>query len=488
MSENIKYFHLAQIRQKSAAWRLLNAQHAPLIIDFLNSVFIANDRRSISHPEVVSLLEDYLHELKILSQDDAPSRSAREYIDQWSSGETPFLSLRYNNNVSPEVDLSAGAEKAIRWVEDLEGRDFVGTESRLLTIFRLMEDLVQHTETDQQKVLDRLRQKKAQIEEDIRKAESGVIDAHDATQIKERFFQIEDLIRQLLGDFRQVEETFRGLDRQIRERAVISAKGKGAFLDEVFGEHDAIQDSDQGKSFRAFWELLLRGQIREELNLLLEHLLKLQEEKGLSGTSAMSDFFDSLLVAGDKIKRVTNQLTSQLRKYLDDRALLESRRVMELVQSIEKKAALLTHDAPKEPIMLLDYLYPQWSLELSRSLFDPGDIRMLEGSPETAGNAGDVPLNRLFEARGVDEARLKRNIERLVSEAGQVTLKQVLDAFPPEKGLAELMAYLKLASERPNTVFSEEEHEAIAYRDVSGVSKSADLGRIILVKDRMHGN
>ena len=488
MIGGIKYFHYAKLRQSAVAWRLLCASHAPFIIDFLHREFIASDRRSLPYQEVVSLLDDYLHGLRLAPSAESLPRTAKEYIDQWSSGEAAFLSLRYNKSSNfPEVDLSAGAEKAIRWVQELEGRDFVGTESRLLTIFRLMEDLVQHTETDQQKVLERLHQKKAQIEAEIRQVESGVIATHDSTQIKERFFQIEDLIRQLLGDFRQVEETFRGLDRQTRERAVTSSKEKGAFLDEIFGEHDAIHNSDQGKSFKAFWTLLLRGQVKEEFGLLLDHLLSLREAQGLSDATAVRDFFDSLLMAGGKIKRVTDQLTSQMRKYLDDRALIESRRVMELAQSVETKASTLSPAARKEFFIHIDPLYPELNMELSRPLFDVGEVREIESVPE-AGEVGDVSLGRLFDARGVDEARLKRNIERLVASSGQVTLKELLTTYPPEKGLAELIVYLKLASERRNTVFSDEVRDVLRYRDVAGAEKLADLEQVIFVKDITHAH
>lgn len=491
MGNDLRFFQIAQLRQRHPAWRLLNAQHAPLIISFLHRSFIAKDRRSLAFPEAVSLLEDYLHELRASLREDGPARTAKEYIGQWSGGDTPFLTLRYGKNSQiPEVDLTAGAEKAIRWVEEqLEGRTFVGTESRLLAIFRLMEDLVQHTETDREKVLERLRQKKAEVEEDIRRAEQGELITHDSTQIKERFFQLEDTVRQLLGDFRQVEETFRDLDRRTRERAVSGDDGKGKFLDEVFGQHDAISDSDQGRSFQAFWDLLLRGDTREEFHLLLEHLRKLQERQGLSPSASIHGFLDSLLLAGDKIKRVTNQLTAQLRKYLDDRALLESRRVMELVQSIEKKAALFGAAIPKGNFAYLDELRPELSLDLSRPLFDVESDRAIESRPDEAGESEQrlVPLARLFEAQGVDEERLKQNIERWMGSSGQVPLRDILAAAPLEKGLAELVTYLKIASERKNSIFNPHAREVVTYRGPDGKEKQAELEQVIFSRTTHNG-
>jgi hypothetical protein len=60
--------------------------------------------------------------------------------------------------------------------------------------------------------------------------------------------------RELLSDFREVEQNFRNLDRSVRERIALWDGGKGALLETIIGERDAIADSDQGKSFRAFWD------------------------------------------------------------------------------------------------------------------------------------------------------------------------------------------------------------------------------------------
>ena len=58
--------------------------------------------------------------------------------------------------------------------------------------------------------------------------------------------------RELLSDFREVEHNFRTLDRG-RER-IARGRAKGELLEEIMGERDAIAGSDQGRSFRAFWD------------------------------------------------------------------------------------------------------------------------------------------------------------------------------------------------------------------------------------------
>ncbi len=48
----------------------------------------------------------------------------------------------------PHYDLTPASEKALNWVENLSEHSFVGTESRLLTIFELLRQMALGTEMD----------------------------------------------------------------------------------------------------------------------------------------------------------------------------------------------------------------------------------------------------------------------------------------------------------------------------------------------------
>ena len=63
--------------------------------------------------------------------------------------------------------------------------------------------------------------------------------------------------RSLLSDFRAVEQNFRDLDREVRERIATWDGHKSELLDDIFEARDAISDSDQGRSFVGFWDLLM---------------------------------------------------------------------------------------------------------------------------------------------------------------------------------------------------------------------------------------
>ena len=142
----------------------------------------------------------------------------------------------------------------------------MGTESRLLTLF----DAAQADERGQR---DRpagahaeLHQRKRdEIDAEIARVLAGDMPLLDDTALKDRFQQFTALARELLTDFREVEHNFRGLDRRVRERIALWDGAKGALLEEIMGERDAIADSDQGRSFRAFWDFLMSSRRQEEL-------------------------------------------------------------------------------------------------------------------------------------------------------------------------------------------------------------------------------
>lgn len=174
-----------------------------------------------------------------------------------------------------QFDLTPATEKAIAWLAQLSERQFVGTESRLLTLFDLLKQMREGSEADPAKRLAKLHKKRDEIDSEIARVVSGDVPLLDDTAVKDRFQQFMQGARELLTDFREVEHNFRQLDRRVRERIALWDGGKGALLEQIMGERDAIADSDQGKSFRAFWDFLLSTRRQEELTELLDRVLQL---------------------------------------------------------------------------------------------------------------------------------------------------------------------------------------------------------------------
>ncbi|MGD9163036.1 MAG: DUF3375 family protein, partial [Desulfobacteraceae bacterium] len=55
------YITLKLLIQNHPSWRLLRAQHAPLICSFLHRMFIVPNKRNLSQSELTEALEDDLY-------------------------------------------------------------------------------------------------------------------------------------------------------------------------------------------------------------------------------------------------------------------------------------------------------------------------------------------------------------------------------------------------------------------------------------------
>ena len=93
-----------------------------------------------------------------------------------------------------------------------------------------------------------LRRRRDAIDAEIERVRTGDLPLLDDTALKDRFQQFMQMARDLLTDFREVEQNFRSLDRRVRERITLWEGSRGALLEDIMTERDAIGDSDQGRS------------------------------------------------------------------------------------------------------------------------------------------------------------------------------------------------------------------------------------------------
>lgn len=436
---------LASLRDRHPAWRLLASLNAPLIASFLHRVFVLPNERVMSEADLAEALEDELFALRDQLGAEAYPKGAKDYLNDWTSPEKGWLRKFYKPGTDEaQFDLTPATEKAISWLMSLTERSFVGTESRLRTVFALLDQISAGTEADPAKRLADLQKKRDDIDAEIARVLAGDLPLLDETAVKDRFQQFQQLARELLSDFREVEQNFRLLDRKVREKIARWEGAKGALLDQIMGERDAIGDSDQGRSFRAFWDFLMSSQRQDALSQQLEHVLALPAVAALRPEPRMRRVHHDWLEAGEHTQRTVAQLSQQLRRLLDDRVFLEHRRILELLHGIESKAINIRQAPPSATVMHIDTMGADLELPFERPLFVPSLKQRLAGVALTAGDA-DIDTTRLFDQIVVDKARLRSTVQRALRRQPQITLRDLLEVEPLHQGLAELVAYLELA-------------------------------------------
>ncbi|GIJ30363.1 hypothetical protein Vqi01_55250 [Micromonospora qiuiae] len=475
----IEFDEVEWLRRNNAAWRLLRADHAALVLSFLGRVFVEENVRSISGVELTARLADELYALNERLGAGTFPRAAKAYLDDWAQPEVGWLRKYYPPD-SDEVhfDATPAVERALSWVQSLQDRSFVGTESRLNIVLELLRQMVYGAETDPDARLAELQARRDAIDDEIAKVRGGQVEMLDGAAQRDRYQQFVSTARGLLADFREVEANFRALDRALREKIATWSGSKGELLDEVVGNRHAIADSDQGRSFHAFYDFLLSPQRQQEFTDLLARVQSL-DVIGAADPRMRRIHYD-WLDAAERTQATVRLLSEQLRRFLDDQVWLENRRVMDLLRGIEAHALALRDQPTDGLVFALDAPAPQIVLPMERPLYRPRGKQPLDTTVRTGET--DIDVSRLFEQVHVDPARLTDAVRTALGRSSQVSLPEVLTDRPLEQGLAELVTYLSLRDPGFDVVFDENRRDRVRWRDPDGRERSADLPAVSFVR------
>ncbi|WP_038247019.1 DUF3375 domain-containing protein [Ghiorsea bivora] len=481
-SQALTHEVLESLSKSHPAWRLLRADSAPLVISFLHRIFIVPNLRDIAQSDLQEALEDELFALRERLGTDCYPRQGLEYLNDWADNAQGWLRKFYPpNSDEPHYDLTPATEKGIRWLAGLTERHFIGTESRLLTLFDLLQQIADGSETDPKRRIAELRKKRRDIDNEIKQIQAGELSLLDETALKDRFQQFVMMANELLSDFREVEQNFRTLDRRVRERIVLWEGGKGELLQDILNACDDISDSDQGKSFRAFWDFLMSSSRQEELTALLDKVMALPPIAESKPNTRLRRVHYDWLEAGEHTQRTVAQLSGQLRRFLDDKAWLENKRIIEILHHIKSNAREITHQPPKNWNMNMDDVKLDIVLPMERPLYQPPLQAVITSLSLEMGDE-DTDAEALFSQVVVDKNHLKHTLAQALLQQSQVSLAELLQTHPLQHGLAELMVWLQIASEQPRCMIDEQKSEKVQWRTIQGLVKQATLPHVLFVR------
>ena len=426
--------------QNDKTLQILRADHFPLLISFFHLAFKQQDKISYLQSGLASLLGDFLFSLERQGITDY-LQPPLDYLQNWA--QQGFLRRYYETEDEPVFELSPATENALKWLDDLNKQQFIGTHSRLLQFFSLLQQIVNRTAGPFDRIQQLLEERK-KLDLEIDKIRKGNYVKPSDTQLKEDYFLAEETAKRLLADFRQVEENFRELDINTRQTIIKSNLSKGILLDDIFEQQNHLWNTDQGKSFKAFWEFLMSEGMQRELEELILKLNNIPAIKQVKQEQIVDRIKTNLVDAGDKVNRSNDGLIEQLRKYVEQKNLSESRHILQSIEAIEQ--LMIAHRDQVEPQRILtevDGLFrPNFLME--RPLFNPPmkivfeQTSIEEGSPD-----GNTSV--LFEQFFVDIEVLRSNIQLLLRNKSQISLTEVLDHYKPTKGVTEILGYMQIA-------------------------------------------
>ena len=329
--------------------------------------------------------------------------------------------------------------------------------------------------------LAQLQQQRDEIQQQIDtiRLTGKVDDRYTSIQMRERFFEASALARQLLGDFHRVEDRFRDIARSVQEAQLQPNVRKGSLVGYVLDADTELKNSDQGRSFYAFWEYLMAPAQQEDLYTLLDELRSIAELSSVTREDEVLQHLPRhLIAAGEQVVQSNYRLAEQLRRILDERALAESRRVRELALEIKYQAHQHVHQVPDDAVFLELEGIPETALVMERALWEPAETLSIERQPARvdAADLHDLDFTRLYTQFYVDEVELQQHIKQMLELRPQITLLDLLDHYPLQKGLSELLTYCAIAAKTPHHVIDATRSEQIP---ISASSARTDPERVV---------
>lgn len=495
-----QFARLTALRQESAAWRLLASPQAPFVAAFFAREFLAPGRRRVAEAELLRDLEDAMQEAARarserseqfdLEAGEGLIRPAREYLLMWSDEAHGWLRRFHGADDAPCYDLTAAAEHAVRFAAGLSKRGFLGTESRLRTVVHLLGEIAEDRDEDAAHRERILLEKRQAIDEELAELHrTGKVQPKlTAGQVRERYQQARETAESILEDFRALEEAFGALGRGLMHDIVTWQEGKGELLAKVFERGDVIRESEEGRSFALFWRFLMAGDRQAELDALLAAVSQVPELKEFAAQGGgLSGLLREWVAGAAAVQQTMEQLSRQLRRYVDERSMREERVIYQLIAGIERTASDVRKRPPRGDFAAIDLPHADISLPMDRKIFQPPQRTRLQARTLEAGEAaeaqhmadGGKALAKALEVAAIDRKVLQKNIEETAQEHGgkDVTLEEVVKRHPLTGGLSELLAYFVLAEGQEDGEKAPEEMRIPFEKD--GRKRVATSGEIV---------
>lgn len=451
----------------SPALKLFRSSNAPFILDFLYQQFKGPGRITMSASDLVSALSEYrqsIHETHPGALLDKPE----QYLTAWCSGDTRWLHrfLEAGRN-EPAYQLTSHTEDVFVFLDRALQKDlgFVGTESRLRLVISTLADLVAGASHDPEVRLTHLRQERQRIQDEIERVErDGVTTRYEPAATRERFAMAVGLLKELLADFRAVEDRFKEITRQVQRRQIDGKDTRGSILEYALDAEDVLKRDDQGVSFQEFFNFILSPARQERLRATIAELGRIEELAAQAdGLATVKRMVPSLLADAEKVLRTNQRLSATLRRLLDTRSASDRQRVARVIAEIRALAAATADRPPLDTVGVTVDVGVQVTSIFSRSFWSPTaafeEVELAERPVDDEKRRR--AFQQLADLHRLDWRVMRQQIEHLTRREGSVTLRRIVDEFPPSAGVVELLGYLQIARDDRHVVSREHVEEIV---------------------------
>lgn len=451
---------ISSILQRSPSVDVLKMRNRELILVFLADQF-AEKHRILSSEIIHSRLADYLEYRQVENDEetdiqvfDSYELKAKKYITDWTN--RGFLSNFQTENGEVFYELSSHTSKTLDWINSLDKDEYVGTESKFKTIVTQLKELVEFSNDNKEERLEILETRKKEIEQEMMHLRLGEsLKVYEDFEIIPRVNQITQAAKELLSDFKEVEDNFKTITKEIYQRHNEGSLSKSEILDFTFNSLDSLKESPQGKSFYAFWNFLLNPSLQTEWDQLTQELYATLSQKEIEIQDAyLKNMKKHLHAAGQKVYKANDKMADKLSKVIRETQVSNTKATKKTIQDIKKSLIKISQQKETPDISLMVDDGINIHLPFDRKLtMEQTQETVYDGRPTLAESdiSKSEHLERIFNKYAIDKQVIRDRINEQLSTQKTLDLNQIIEnSGGLQKGLPELFAFIAISNEYKN--------------------------------------
>ena len=137
-----------------------------------------------------------------------------------------------------------------------------------------------------------------------------------------------------MSEFKEVDDNFKGIIKEIYERQTDNAEKK-VLLNYIFDAYGELKQSQQGKSFYAFWEFLLSADLQKEWDELTGALYETLENRGIDAHDMfLREMKKHLFDAGEKVAKTNDRMSEKLSRIIRQNGQMNAEVTKQVINDI----------------------------------------------------------------------------------------------------------------------------------------------------------
>ncbi|HJA04249.1 MAG TPA: DUF3375 domain-containing protein [Candidatus Microbacterium stercoravium] len=444
-----------------AALGLVRSPWAAVIVAIFREVF-SQEQKQVRAERLHVQVETYLAELADSGHDVPAHGDGRAVCLSWMHSQ--WLRRVPLEDGGEAYELTSAALSAMQMHDGLSRERALISESRLTTIVDAVHRwAVEATPDEAARVAALDAEIEALIAERDRIRSGGDVEAADDDRMHEGFSDLIDLIDQLPGDFRRVEEALDRIHEQMVRDFRADERPKGDVLgDYLAASAHLTSQTREGRAFEGALAILgdekLLEAFREDLRAIVAHPFarSLTQEERADFVAA-----DRVLRRGLRDVQMRQRRASQsLAEYLSSYSSGEERELTRTLRSIEQELGVWMQSARPRDAVTMDWMPTRLDIDHLRSRFyDPASAAPAARLDDVSAERPDAPrLDDVRRQGGPLLAETRDGIERALA-GGAGSLAEAFNALPDDLrrpvelfGLAYLASHGRLSAERGGRV------------------------------------